>query len=168
LIIGLMNAAVCQFNADRYTETCKNTYHVLKIDPFNLEAIYYYGRSKLKLGNVKEAARVFLLAKKAPDSAHNQELKQRVLTHLDAILAVHKEIDIKLLEASIDHLLPEKHVTSNKKAYIYAAVAAVPTTLAVYYFSKHLKMSQKKRLLTSISSGILVGAFSFLLEKLTN
>lgn len=167
LIVGLLNAATCHFAAERYNDACKNAHPVLKLEPFNLEAIYYYGASKMKLGDVNEAARVFLMAKRvSSESAIHVSFRGKITSQLTALLRDNPGLDIKKIEESVDSLFPLKKKPSHKRAFIFASVGFVPAVVVVYFLTTKMKMPRRRRLFTSISSGILVSVLSFLLEKL--
>lgn len=176
LIRGYNYAAACRLSVHRYSEACKDTKCTLKLDPENMEAMYYYGVSKVKIGDFREAARMFLIAKRVkvkahspktlptPESTSSLAFRKKILVQLRTLRLEHPELDFEKIKEEIELQSPKNH--RSRRWLIIAAGGLVSTTVAMYMLTKKSDMPQKRRLVTSISTGIFVGAISFLLDSI--
>ena len=160
LAIGLCSAASCQFAIDRYYDAAKNSHYAYKLDSNNLEALFYLGTSRKKLGDINEAARVFLIAKRTRGHANNKLFKEKIIAQLGILEVENPELDTKKIEENVLAMLRR-----SKRSVIFAVGGFIPGLLVMYLISKRLRMPKRRVLLTSISSGVILGVISFLLRR---
>lgn len=163
LIIALCNAASCLYAIERFYDSAKHAHYAFKLDPNNVEALYYLGMSKKKLGDVVEAARVFVIAKRAQAQATNKLFREKIIAELNTLLKENPQIDTRQFEEKAAVMFPKR--LFSKRSILFAMGGFIPATIAMYLISKKLKMPKQRGIFTSISSGVLLGIISFLFSS---
>ena len=118
------------------------------------------------MGDLEEAARLFLTAKRI-NKKHllADPFRRKISLELKKLLNEHPDLDVEKIKEMLE--LQSLPPYPKKKLLSVALGVFVPTTIAAYFvFSKVVKMPQKRRISTSISSGLLVGVISFFLSNI--